>query len=197
MEVRIGHTYSGFLPPVGLHCRGGVFYQESSYSFFWFSGVMLAAAIVLAVLPWDVPANPGGKLKYWLAGICVWGGICGLAAFFVRNAFLETIIINPQNQTLCIKRRNTKQTIAWSDVIGLQVCRQRIPEDSKDDGYRLNLVWKDSSGNVHQHCLLGHAIRQHVVALGERYESCFGFRVMAESATAQYSGHDVSSPHPH
>ena len=98
MELRVRHTYSGFLPPVGLHCRGGVFYQESSYSFFWFFGVMFAAATVLAVLPWDVPANPGGKLKYWLAGFCVWGGICGLAGFFVRNAFLQTIIINPQNQ---------------------------------------------------------------------------------------------------
>jgi len=176
MEVRIGHTYSGFLPPVGLHCRGGLFYQESSYSHFWFFGVMIVLAIVIAALPWDTEANPGGKLKYWLAGFCVWGGICGLAAFFVCNAFRQTIIINPQKQTLCIKRRNTNQTIAWSDVMGLQVCRQRIPEDSKDDGYRLNLVWKDSSGNVHQHCLLGHAIRRYVVALGKRYELCFGLK---------------------
>ena len=164
------------------------------------AAVMLAAAAVLAVLPWDMDTNLGGKLKYWLAGFCVWGGICGLAAFFVRNAFLQTIIINPQNQTLCIKRRIkrriTNQTIAWSDVVGLQVCRQRDPEDPKDDGYRLNLVWKDSSG-VHQHCLFGHAIRRYVVALGERYESCFGFKVMAASATAQYTGHDVCSPHPH
>ena len=171
MEVRIGQTNTGFLPHVGLHRRGGIFYQESSYSFFWFCGVMLAAAAVLAVLPWDVDANLGGKLKYWLAGLCVWGGICGLAGFFVRNAFLQTIIINPQNQTLCIKRRIkrriTKQTIAWSDVIGLEVCRQRTPEDSKDDGYRLNWVWKDSSGNMHQHCLLGHAIRRYVVAVRE------------------------------
>jgi len=197
MEVRIGHTYTGFLPPIGLHRRGGVFYQESSYSFLWFFGVMLAAATALALSPWDMDANIGGKLKYWLAGICVWGAICGLAAFFLRNAFGQTIIINPQNQTLCIKRRKTNQTIAWSDVIGLRVCEQRIPEDSKDDGYRLNLVWKDSSGSVHQHCLLGHAIRRHVVALGERYESCFGFRFMAESATAQYAGHGAGSPHPH
>jgi hypothetical protein len=128
MEKRIRHTYTGFLPPIGLHRRGGVFYQESSYSFFWFCGVMLAAAAVLAVLPWDMEADRGGRLKYWLAGFCVWGGICGLGAFFVRNAFGQTIIIDSQNQTLCIKRRIkrriTNQTIAWSDVIGLQVCEQ-------------------------------------------------------------------------
>jgi len=198
MERRIRHTYTGFVPPIGLHRRGGVFYQESSYSFLWFFGVMIALAIGLAASPLETDANPGGKLKYWLAGICVWGGICGLGAFFVRNAFGQTIIINPQNQTLCIKRRIkrriTNQTIAWSDVIELQVCEQRIPEDPKDDGYRLNLVWKDSSGSVHRHCLLGHAIRRYVVALGERYESSFGFRVLCDGALA---GHDVRSAHPH
>jgi len=155
---------------------------------------MICFAIVLAALPWDTEANPGGKLKYWLAGICVWGGVCGLAPFFVRNAFGQTIIIDPHEQTVRIKKGKTSQTIAWHDVIGLQVCPPQISEDSKIDGYELSLVWKDSSGNVQEHCLMRHVLRRSVVALGERYESCFGFRFICDGALA---GHGVGSPHPH
>ena len=182
------------MPFIVLHRRGGVFYQESSYSHFWFFGVMIVVAIVIAALPWDTEANLGGKLKYWLAGFCVWGGICGLAGFFVRNAFGQTIMIDPHERTLRIKKRKVRQTIAWRDVVGLQVCPLQRPGASKIDGYQLSLIWKDSSGSVQEHCLMRHVLRRSVVALGERYESCFGFRLICDGA---FAGHDVCSPHPH
>jgi hypothetical protein len=197
MEVRIGHgPSSGFLQPMGLHRRGGVFYQESSYSHLWFFGIMIAIALVIAVLPWDTEANIGGKVKYWLTGMCVWGAICGLAPYFVRNAFGQTIIIDPKEQTLRIKKRKTNQTVAWRDIIGLQVSEQKTPGNSKMDYYQLNLLWNDC-GNVREHSLLRHTIRRCVVALGKRYESCFGFRFIPASAIENHTGHDACRPHPH
>lgn len=194
MEFRVVGSYGGFLPAIGLHRRGGVFYQESSYAHFWFFGVMIVFAGVLAALPWDTDANLGGKLKYWLAGFCVWGGICGLAPFFVRNAFGQTIIIDPRAETVQIRKRKARQTIAWRDVIGLQVCPHQISEDSKIDRYELSLVWKDSSGSVQEHCLMRHVLRRPVITLGERYESCFGFRFVCDGTLV---GHGVGSPYPH
>ena len=196
MEVRVGPDF-GFLPHLGLHRRGGLFYQESSYSHLWFFGIMITIALVIAVLPWDTESDIGGKVKYWLAGICIWGAICGLAPYFVRNAFGQTIIIDPKEQTLRIKKGTTNQTMAWRDVIGLQVCELKTPGDSKIEGYQLSLVWKDASGSVRQHSLIQHTIRRYVVALGKRYEACFGFKFIPASAIENHPGHDACLPHPH
>jgi len=176
----IRYTSIGFVPHVGLHRRGGLYYQESSYSHLWFLGAMLFAAVAVALLPWQTVALGGLKLKYWISAGCIWTGICGVAPYFLRNALGQTILIDPQNETLCIRKRGVQQTIRWREVIALQICYQCGTKDSKFAGYQLNLVWKDTNGTVKRHCLLKHVIKRNVVALGNAYVYSFRFNMIDE-----------------
>lgn len=176
--LNLPYNDGGFLPHVGLHRRGELFYQESSYSHFWLLGVMLAAAIVILLLPWSTMAGVGGKLKYWIAGICVWGGICGFVPYFIRNAWGQNVTIDPKRQRLSITSNDFCGQISWQQIVGLQICRQKIRGESELNGYQLNLVWLEANGTVRRHCLLKHAIKGFVVRLGRRYETLFDFKLI-------------------
>ena len=173
--LNIRSNSSGSLSPVGLHRRGQCFHQESSYGLFWFVGAMLVIAAVIGVLPWHTLAIGGSKLKYWVAGGFAWGGVCVAFAYFIRNIFGQTIVIEPK-RTLLIKTRRGEQTIPWADILGIQVCHQEDPKDVEMNGYQLNLVWKGSTGIAMRHCLMKHMNRRFVDKLGGRYESLFQFK---------------------
>lgn len=170
----INYNNRGVLPHIGLHYRGQLYYQESSYSHFWFAGTMLAAAIAAGFLPWDIETSFGG-LKYWIAGAFVWAGICGTAPYWVRNRLGQTIIIDPGNETLTIRSGQSVRVVSWASILELQVCHQRAPGSSVLNGYQLNLAWKDTEGQLQRHCLLKHVNRGCVVSIGNKYASLFGF----------------------
>src|SRR5947208_3361720 len=149
----IRYSNSGSLPHVGLQHRNGLFYQESSYSHFWFFGVMLAAAAVVLLLPWETRAVVS-KLKYWIAGMFVGGGICGFVPYFIRNPCGQVITIDPRNKTLRIASDPFSGNVSWQQILGLQICYQEVQGDSEMNGFQLNLVWVEDGGNVRRHCLL-------------------------------------------
>ena len=182
--LNIRYNSSGVLPQVGLHRCHGMFYQESSYSHFWFFGTMLAVAVVILLLPWDTKASVG-KLKYWIAGFCFLGAICGVVPYFIRNVCGQVITIDPKNKSLCITSNDFSGKISWQQIMGLQICVQKIPGDSEMNGYQLNLVWMDVGGTVKRHCLRKHAARGFVVRLGRRYESLFAFTLIDHTRNSQ------------
>jgi hypothetical protein len=170
----IRYSNRGSFEHVELHHRNGLYFQESSYSHFWFFGVMLAAAGVALLLPWETRAIVG-KLKHWVAGILVWGGICGFVPYFIRNACGQRINVDPHNMTLRIASSDFSGIVSWQQIIGLQICHQKVPGDSRLSGFQLNLVWAEAGGAVRRHCLLKHSIMAFVVRLGKHYESLFAF----------------------
>ncbi|MFA6356243.1 MAG: hypothetical protein WCY23_03945 [Candidatus Omnitrophota bacterium] len=185
--LNISSNNFGFLPHIGLHKKGTCFVQESSYSLLWFSGFMVAIAITVIFLPWDTMTSFGIKLKYIVAGGLVWSGICGVAPYYVRNIFGQKIIIDPSKRTLTIKQWISEQIISWSDILAFQVCYQSAPWNSETgSGYQLNLVWKDSQGNVQRHCLLKHAFKGFVVALGNKYSSIFHLLLLEQTENSQH-----------
>lgn len=173
--MKLDYVSTGLLPEVGLHRRGHVFYQQSSYWHLWLSIPFPLAAMVIAFLPLDTYTR-----CVW-AGFCVFMGICGAVPFFVRNHFGQTVIIDPQNQTLCIRKQAAEKTIAWSDVVALQMCQQGKPLE----GYQLNLIWRRPDGTPERHCLTNHVIKRFVVRLARSYESVFSFKVIDEVSHRQ------------
>lgn len=180
----IRYSNRGILPHVGLHQRNGLFFQESSYSHFWFFGVMLVLAVVALQFPWETGSSVG-KLKYWVAGFLVWGGICGLFAYIIRNAYGQIITIDPRNKTLRIANRNLSTVVSWQHIVGLQVCHQNDAKDVAMKGFQLNLVWTDVEGVARRHCLMKHSIRSFVVRLGKVYESLFAFPLIDNTKSSQ------------
>jgi hypothetical protein len=174
----VHYNNSGFLPHVGLHRRGGIYYQESSHSHRWLFAVMMFAAVVACFLPLREVAIGGTQLKYWIAGGCIWTGLCGFVPHFFRNTLGQTIIINPSDETFQIVERDRTEKISWRDIIGLQICHQKERGNSELNGYQLNLVWKDPAGTLKRHCLPKHSIRRFVGTMGKRYESHFGFKML-------------------
>ncbi len=171
VSLDIRYNNRGLFPHVGIHRRNGLFRQESSYSHFWFFGVMGTVAAIVLLLPWETASAFGElKLKYLIAGGCVFGGLFGLLPYFIRNAFGQLITIDPEAKTLRILSGQFSGLISWNDIIGLQICCQE-----NDGGFQLNLVWMGEGGTVRRHCLLKHWRRAFVVRLGSQYEALFGF----------------------
>ncbi len=173
----LGYNSSGFLPDVGLYRRGDMFYQGPSRSHHWLFGIVVVAAVVVALLPWQTRAVVG-ELKYWIAGMFVFGGLCDMLGTFIRSAFTQVVSIDPKNKTMSIAGDGSNHKLSWGQIIGLQICRQKVPGNSELNGYQLNLVWREADGVVRRHCLVKHAVKGFVARLGRRYEALFGFKVM-------------------
>ena len=171
------YNSAGFLPDIGLYERGEVFCHGPARSHFWMLGILLIAAVVVASLPWHTRAIVG-ELKYWIAGMLLFGGLCDIVGTLVQSRFRQQVAIDPKNKTVSIAGSGLNCKVAWEQIIGLQICRQKVPGNSHMNGYQLILVWKDTDGAVRRHCLLKHAVKGFVVRLGRRYESLFGFTLI-------------------
>jgi hypothetical protein len=154
-----------------------MFHQEASHSHRWLFGIMVVGAVGVALLPWHTRAVVG-ELKYWIAGMLLLGGFCDVAGSLIRGAVTQHISIDAKNKTVAIVGEGFNRKLSWEQVIGLQVCRQKVPGNSGLNGYQLNLVWKEADGVVRRRCLLKHSIRAFVFRLGRRYESRFGFALL-------------------
>ena len=178
------YNSGGFLPDVGLYRRGDMFYQEASKAHRWLFGILLVAALVVSLLPWHTRAIVG-ELKYWIAGMLLFGGFCDLVGSLIQSAVRQRVSIDPKHKTLSIVGSDFKTKLCWEDIIGLQICRQRVAGNSEMNGYQLNLVWREADGSVRRHCLLKHASRGFVTRLAGRYRSFFGFTVMDYTRRSQ------------
>jgi len=174
----------GFLPDVGLHRRGDMFYQERSKSHHWLFGIMVVGAVIVALLPWHTRAVVG-ELKYWIASMLVFGGLCDVVGSLIRGAVIQHISIDAKNKTVAIVGEGFDRKLSWQQVIGLQICRQKVPGNSEMNGYQLNLVWKEADGLLQRRCLLKHSVGAFVFQLGRRYESLFGFALIDHTRPSQ------------
>ena len=181
------YNSSGFLPDVGLYQRGDMFYQEMSKSHHWLFGIMVVGAVIVALLPWHTQAVVG-ELKYWIAGMLVFGGLCDVAGGLIRSAVTQHVSIDAKSRTMAIVGEGFDRKISWEQVIGLQICRQKVPGNSEMNGYQLNLLWKEADGGVRRRCLLKHSIRAFVFRLGRRYDSLFGFGLIDHTRPSQPDG---------
>lgn len=187
------YNSGGFLPDIGLYRRGDMFCHGPSRSHFWLLGVMLVGALVVALLPWHTTAVVG-ELKYWIAGMFLFGGLCDIVFHLIRNAFGQQVSIDPKNKTVFITGSGFSRKLSWQQIIGLQLCRQKVPGNSEMNGYQLNLVWREADGTVRRHCLLKHAIRGFVLRLGRRYESLFEFTLFDHTRRSQPDGAEDGPP---
>ena len=164
-----------------------MFCHGPSRSHFWLLGVLLTGAVVVALLPWHTKAVVG-DLKYWIAGMFLFAGFCDIAGHLIQYAVRQQVSIDPKNKTVSITDGGFNLKLSWEQVIGLQICRQKVPGNSELNGYQLNLVWRDPDGTVRRRCLLKHAIRGFVAGLGRRYEALFGFMLMDHTCDSQAKG---------
>jgi hypothetical protein len=178
------YNSGGFLPDVGLYRHGDMFYQEISRSHRWLFGIMVICAVIVALLPWHTRAV-AGELKYWIAGMLVFGGLCDVAGSLIRSTVTQHISIDAKNKTVAVVGEGFDRKLSWQQIIGLQICRQKIPGNSKMNGYQLNLVWKEADGDVRRRCLLKHSVRAFVFRLGRRYKSLFGFALIDHTRPSQ------------
>jgi hypothetical protein len=178
------YNSGGFLPDVGLYRRGDMFYQETSRSHYWLFGMTVVGAVIVALLPWHTRAVVG-ELKYWIAGMLVFGGLCDIAGGLIRSAVNQHISIDSKNKTLMIVGEGFDCKLSWTQIIGLQICRQKVPRNSEMNGYQLNLVWKEADGVVRRRCLLKHSVGAFVFRLGRRYQSLFGFALVDHTRSNQ------------
>jgi hypothetical protein len=176
------HNNTGILPCAALHQRNGRFIQEASYSHFVFMFVMLILAGGACFLPLKITTTIG-PLKFLIAGMFAWGGICSLFSFFLRNALGQTVTIDPRENTVVIRKRNNRQTIPWSQIQGLQIIKQPADSNSHNEGYQLNLMYRDTTGLPHRQNLHKHVARRFVVALGRQYAEQFGFSLYDQTST--------------
>jgi hypothetical protein len=181
------YNSGGFLLDVGLYRRGEMFYQETSKSHYWLFGILVVGAAVVASLPWHARAVVG-ELKYWIAAMLVFGGLCGLAGAWIRSAVTQHVSVDAKSKTVAIVGEGFNRKLLWEQVIGLQICRQKVPGNSEMNGYQLNLVWKETDGVVQRRCLLKHSVRAFAFRLGRRYESLFGFPLIDHSCPCQPDG---------
>jgi len=181
------YNSGGFLPDAGLYRRGDMFYQETSHSHRWLFGILVVVAVIVASLPWHTRAVVG-ELKYWIAGMLVFGGLCDIVGGLIRSAVTQHIAIDAKNKTVAIVGEGFDRKLSWEQIIGLQVCRQKVPGNSEMNGYQLNLVWKEADAVVRRRCLLKHPIRAFVFRLGRRYESLFGFALIDHTSPSQPGG---------
>jgi hypothetical protein len=181
------YNSGGFLPDVGLYRRGDMFYQEKSHSHRWLFGLMVVGAIIIALLPWHTRAALG-ELKYWIAGMLVVGALCDIVGSSIQSAVTQHISIDTKKKMLAIVGDGFDRKLSWQQIIGLQICRQKVPGNSEMNGYQLNLVWKEADGVVRRRCLLKHSVRVFVLRLGREYESLFGFALIDHTRPSQPDG---------
>src|SRR5688572_3700844 len=82
----LNYNSSGLLPDIGLYQRGTMFCHGPSRSHFWMAAILVVSALIVAFLPWHT-RTVAGELKYWIAGMLLFGGLCDLVGTFVQSRF--------------------------------------------------------------------------------------------------------------
>src|SRR5437867_221694 len=182
--MQLDYSLGGFFPQVGIRRRGRAFYQQSSHWHLWLSGLFVVPAIAFSLLPLD------GYTKWVWAGFFLVTAACGAAPYFVRNRLGQTIIVDPEKRTLCIKQPTNETTIARSDIVALQLCHQEKPPK----GYQLILVWKCAHGIFDRHCLATYEVRRYVLGLARKYESLLSLSLNDETSRSQSGPANGSQP---
>ena len=177
--LSISHTSTGLLMDTSLHYRKGQYHLESSYSHFAFLAVMLVVGGVCVFWPVTIVTPQGIDLRYVFAVMFVWGGLCGLIPYFLRNRFGIYVTIDPSVGLLRIHPKGDRPSIAnlvldpiaemvlsassgkrieipFVDVIELQLVG--------DGPYQANIVYR-TGDEIHRFNIAQHAAKKRVKKL--------------------------------
>lgn len=173
---------SSLFPDVALHRRAGKFVHESSYSMPIFAAIMCGMAIGVCFIPWDerILLGRGPRVVEVIAGGIVWGAICVLGVFWLRNRFGQTITIEPDDNRLTIPSPDRHLVLNLDDVVGIQLCRCRLGHDPKSrsqQGFQMNLVYRTKGDNVDRHCVYSHVRKGPCLRLANQYQAACDFEV--------------------
>ncbi len=193
--LNISHVSTGFLPSVALHRRDSEWHHESSFAHFWFFGAMCVTALGTCCVPWDARAVFEIPVRYFIAAGCVWGGVCGLTPYFIRNRIGQRLVIDTNTRVITIHRRDTSklvaeilsnpvsiltadplalptQTICFSDVLGVQL--------SGEGPFQANLVYHQGN-DVLRHNLINDGTKSFAESLAAAYSNAGGFELLDHS----------------
>ncbi len=171
-------TSSSWFPDVALHRHSNRFVHESSYSQLCFAAVMFIVAVLVCFIPWDERAFLGNglKVKYFIAGGIIWGGMCVLGMYWFRNARGQRLVIDPHAEKLTILTPQRQVEIRMEDIVGTQICKG-------EHGFQANLVYRDAAEDIKRHCLYSHASKSPCLRLARQYELHCGFPIIDQSST--------------
>jgi len=191
----VNHTSTGFLPDIAIHERDGVLHHESSHSHFVFASLMATLAIIAVLWPTPTPKSFGMDLRYFIAGIFLWGGFCGLIPYFIRNRFGQYITFDTIEKMITLQSGSSRKSIAnrvldpiaesfvlqphqepiriqFADVVAIQLAGA--------GPYQANLVYREN-GELRRHNLYQHASYQRILKLAERYSKIGPFDLVSSS----------------
>ncbi len=190
--LSISHTSTGLLPDTSLHYREGQYHLESSYSHFAFLAVMLVVGVVCVFWPITIVTPQGIDLRYVFAAMFVWGGLCGLIPYFIRNRFGIYVTIDPSVGLLRIHPKGDRPSIAnlvldpiaemvlstssdkrvdipFVDVIELQLVG--------DGPYQANIVYR-TGNELHRFNLAQHSVKKRAKKLLNSIAHIGAFRIV-------------------
>ena len=190
--LTVSHTSTGFLPDIALHQRGEKWHHESSYSHFWFFGIMCVLGLVVCFIPWDARTFFNFPVRYFVAAGFLWGGICGLLPFYIRNRIGQHIVVDTTAETVTIDQRDTSnvlsaaftdptailtadppaqptRTISFSDVLGIQI--------TGSGPYQANIVYRDGEA-IARHNLVNHGAKSFPKSIANAYCLAGGFQLI-------------------
>lgn len=172
-----------------LHRYGDRYFQEATYYSLFGACVLFAAAVACGFIPWEQQALFGLKVKYLIALIPGWGGICLLGFHVVRILAEQRIIVSPHEATLTIQKAGHDTVVAWPDILVIQICEgsQEVAEEVEarfglESHYQLILAYRDSTGVIRRHCLAAHFAKSSCTRLARQYSNLFGFQVVEHLA---------------
>lgn len=156
---------------------------------------MSALALVACFIPWDARTFLNIPVRYFIAVGCIWGGICGLAPYYIRNRIGQRIVIDTEAQTVTIHQRDTSnvasrvlsnpasilsaepptmpaRSIRFEDVLAVQI--------AGDGPFQANLVYRDGETIV-RHNLVSHGAKSFAESIADAYCEAGGFKLLDHS----------------
>ncbi len=156
---------------------------------------MCVLGLVACFIPWDARTLFGIPVLYYIAGGCIWGGICCLAPYFFRNRIRQRLVIDSDSQTITIDQRDTSnvfsdavtnpasilttnppalptRTIRFADAVGVQL--------AGNGPFQANLVFLDGETIV-RHNLINHGAKSFAKSIANAYSEAGGFDLLDHS----------------
>ena len=157
---------------------------------------MAILAIAAALWPMPMPESFGMDLRYFIAGILLWGGFCGLIPYFIRNRFGQYITFDSIEKMITVQRGSYRKSIAnrildpiaesfilqshqepirvpFADVVAIQL--------AGSGPYQVNLVYR-VNGELSRHNLYQHVSYQRLLKLAEQYRKIGPFDLVSSSS---------------